>query len=92
MAKLSDEEITVKLAELDGWTREGETIVKSYDRGDFTGSVEFVDSIVEPAEGMNHHPDLSISWNEVEVAISTHSVGGLTANDFALARAIDALP
>lgn len=92
MAKLSDEEITEKLAELDGWTREGEAIVKSYDRGDFTGSVKFVDSIVEPAEGMNHHPDLSISWNEVKVAISTHSLGGLTANDFALARAIDALP
>ena len=92
MAKLSDEEITEKLAELDGWTREGEAIVKSYDRGDFTGSVKFVESIVEPAEGMNHHPDLSISWNEVKVAISTHSEGGLTANDFALARAIDGLP
>ena len=91
MAKLSDDEITEKLAELDGWTREGEAIVKSYDRGDFTGSVKFVESIVEPAEGMNHHPDLSISWNEVKVAISTHSEGGLTANDFALAKAIDAL-
>ena len=92
MAKLSDEEISEKLAELDGWTREGEAIVKSYDRGDFTGSVKFVESIVEPAEGMNHHPDLSISWNEVKVDISTHSEGGLTANDFALARAIDDLP
>jgi 4a-hydroxytetrahydrobiopterin dehydratase len=92
MAKLSDEEITENLAELDGWTREGEAIAKSYDRGDFTGSVKFVESIVEPAEGMNHHPDLSISWNEVKVAISTHSEGGLTANDFALARAIDDLP
>ena len=92
MAKLSDDEITEKLAELDGWTREGEAIVKSFDRGDFTGSVKFVESIVEPAEGMNHHPDLSISWNEVKVAISTHSEGGLTANDFVLAQAIDALP
>ncbi len=91
MAKLSDDEITEKLTELDGWTREGEAIVKSYDRGDFTGSVKFVESIVEPAEGMNHHPDLSISWNEVKVVISTHSEGGLTANDFELAGKIDAL-
>ena len=89
MAKLSDEEISEKLAELDGWTREGEAIVKSYDRGDFTGSVKFVESIVEPAEGMNHHPDLEISWNKVTVTLSTHSEGGLTANDFELAGRID---
>ncbi len=75
MAKLSDDEITEKLAELDGWTREGEAIVKSYDRGDFIGSVKFVESIVEPAEEMNHHPDLSISWSEVKVAI-THPLRG----------------
>ena len=41
--------------------------------------------MVEPAEEMNHHPDLSISWSEVKVTLSTHSEGGLTANDFELA-------
>ena len=50
MAKLSDEEISEKLAELDGWTREGEAIVKSYDRGDFTGSVNRVGDIRKMAE------------------------------------------
>ena len=91
MATLSDEEIGERLGALEGWERDGEAISKSFDRGDFKGSVEFVDSIVEPAEEMNHHPDLAISWSEVKVTITTHSEGGLTANDFELAKRIDAL-
>jgi len=71
--------------------RNGESIVKSFDRGDFVGSVKFVDSLVEPAEEMNHHPDIAISWSQVEVAISTHAEGGLTENDFELAKKVDAL-
>jgi 4a-hydroxytetrahydrobiopterin dehydratase len=91
MALLDDEEIQARLGELDGWERTGDAIVKAFDRGDFVGSVKFVDSLVEPAEEMGHHPDLAISWSEVKVTISTHSEGGLTANDFELAKRIDAL-
>jgi 4a-hydroxytetrahydrobiopterin dehydratase len=89
MALLSDSEIEQRLADLSGWEQEGEAIVKEFDRGDFVGSVRFVESIVNPAEAMNHHPDLEISWNKVRVSISTHSEGGLTANDFELAAKID---
>ena len=91
MALLSDEEIKERLKGLDGWRQRGEYIVKSFDRGDFVGSVKFVDSLVEPAEAMGHHPDLEISWDKVKVSLSTHSEGGLTANDFELAKRIDAL-
>ena len=91
MALLSDAEVEEKLAGLSGWTRSGEAIVKSFKRGDFVGSVGFVSSLVEPAEAMNHHPDLAISWDTVTVTISTHSEGGLTAADFELAAKIDAL-
>jgi 4a-hydroxytetrahydrobiopterin dehydratase len=91
MALLSDDDIKERLKELDGWRQRGEYIVKSFDRGDFVGSVKFVDSLVEPAEEMNHHPDIAISWSQVEVAISTHAEGGLTENDFELARKVDAL-
>jgi 4a-hydroxytetrahydrobiopterin dehydratase len=91
MALLSDGEIEAKLAGLRGWERSGEAIVKQFERGDFVGSVKFVDSLVEPAEEMNHHPDLEISWDKVKVTISTHSEGGLTAADFELAAKIDAL-
>jgi 4a-hydroxytetrahydrobiopterin dehydratase len=92
MALLGDNEIDAKLAELDGWERRGESIVKVFDRGDFVGSVRFVDSLVAPAEGMGHHPDLEITWGTVTVTISTHSEGGITAADFELATQIDALP
>ncbi len=91
MTLLSDSEIEAKLAELDGWERSGEAIAKTFERGDFVGSVRFVESLVEPAEEMSHHPDLEISWDKVTVTISTHSEGGLTANDFELAGKIDAL-
>jgi 4a-hydroxytetrahydrobiopterin dehydratase len=91
MALLSDAEIQERLAALPGWERNGEAIEKSFRRGDFVGSVEFVRSLVEPAEAMNHHPDLTISWDTVTVTLSTHSEGGLTADDFELAEKIDAL-
>ena len=91
MGLLDDAEIDSRLAELGGWSRAGAAIEKTFERGDFVGSVKFVDSLVEPAEAMGHHPDLEISWNEVKVSLSTHSEGGLTANDFELAAKIEAL-
>jgi 4a-hydroxytetrahydrobiopterin dehydratase len=91
MATLGDEQVEEKLAELDGWQLDGDAITKTFDRGDFVGSVRFVDAMVPPAEEMNHHPDVAISWSEVKVTLSTHSEGGLTENDFALAAKIDEL-
>lgn len=91
MAKLGEDQIGERLRELEGWEREGDAIAKSFDRGDFAGSVKFVDSLVAPAEELDHHPDLAISWSEVTVTLSTHSEGGLTAADFELAARIDAL-
>jgi 4a-hydroxytetrahydrobiopterin dehydratase len=91
MGLLSDREIEAKLAALEGWERRGDAIAKAFDRGDFVGSVRFVDLLVAPAEEMNHHPDLEISWATVTVTISTHSEGGLTAADFELATKIDAV-
>lgn len=91
MALLEDSEIEAELGELDGWARDGDAITKTFERGDFVGSVKFVDSVVEPAESMNHHPDLEISWDKVKVTITNHAEGGLTANDFELAGKIDAL-
>jgi 4a-hydroxytetrahydrobiopterin dehydratase len=91
MAPLGDSEIEARLAEHPGWEREGASIRKSFKRGDFVGSVNFVQSLVGPAEAMNHHPDLEISWDTVTVSLCTHSDGGVTAADFELAAKIDAL-
>ena len=91
MALLDDSEIEARLAEMPGWERAGGEIVRRFERGDFVGSVRFVESLVGPAEEIGHHPDLEISWDTVTVRISTHSEGGLTAADFELASRIDAL-
>jgi 4a-hydroxytetrahydrobiopterin dehydratase len=91
MALLTPDEIENHLAELDDWRVEDGAIVKEVKRGDFAGSVELVDEILPVAEGMNHHPDLAISWDTVTITIVTHSEGGLTDADFRLAAQIDKL-
>jgi len=91
MTTLDEGQIEEGLGGLEGWARDGEAITKTYEKGDFVGSVKFVDAIVEPAEEMGHHPDLEISWDKVKVTITSHSEGGLTANDFELAKRLDAL-
>lgn len=91
MALLNNEQIDDRLADLDGWSRDGDTITKQFKRGDFVGAVELVKAVVEPAEEMGHHPDLEISWETVTVSITSHSEGGLTADDFELASRIDQL-
>ena len=88
---LSDDEIQNRLGGLEGWGREGDKITKTFDHGDFVGSVEFVRRLTAPAEEMNHHPDLEISWSEVKVSITNHAAGGLTEADFELASKIDEL-
>ncbi len=91
MAPLSNDEIEQRLADLDGWERDGDAITRAFKLDDFKGSVDFVNRLTPKAEEMNHHPDLAISWDTVTVTLSTHSEGGLTANDFELARQIDAV-
>ena len=89
MAVLSDDEIGRRLEEAEGWERDGDSLRKQFDRGDFKGSVAFVNAITPAAEEMNHHPDIEISWSKVTVRLSTHSEGGITANDFEIAGRID---
>jgi 4a-hydroxytetrahydrobiopterin dehydratase len=91
MALLSETEIEERIGALDGWSRDGDSITKTFENGDFVGSVKFVDKLVEPAEGMGHHPDLELSWDKVTVKITNHAEGGLTENDFELAKKVDAL-
>lgn len=91
MALLEQDEIERRLGELDGWSQQGDAIVKELRCGDFSGSVDLVNRIAPVANEMNHHPDLAISWDTVTVTLATHSEGGLTAADFELAAKVDAL-
>jgi 4a-hydroxytetrahydrobiopterin dehydratase len=88
---LPDDAVARELATLPCWARDGDEIVRSFDRGNFNGSIAFVDAIATAANAADHHPDLAISWNMVTVRLSSHDAKGLTERDFALARTIDAL-
>jgi len=89
MALLTQDEITSRLAELDGWALEGNAITKQFTFAGFPEAVAFVQRLVPEAEAADHHPDVTISYRRVRLTYSTHSEGGLTAKDFAGARMAD---
>jgi 4a-hydroxytetrahydrobiopterin dehydratase len=91
MPLLSDEQVTAGLEGGD-WRREGDAIVREWRFADFAGAIAFVERVAEVAEAAHHHPDILVhGWNKVRLTLSTHSEGGITAADFALAERIDAL-
>jgi 4a-hydroxytetrahydrobiopterin dehydratase len=92
MNLLTEPEIIAELATLPAWTRDGDSITTLTQRADFKDAMLYVGAVAYLAESANHHPDITIKWNKVTLTLSTHSAGGLTANDFALARQISALP
>jgi 4a-hydroxytetrahydrobiopterin dehydratase len=91
MELLTEDEITAKLSDLPGWEHAGSSISLTSTRGDFRDAILFVGAVAYLAEAANHHPDLLIQWNKVTLTLSTHSAGGLTAADFALAAKISGL-
>ncbi|MBW3553757.1 MAG: 4a-hydroxytetrahydrobiopterin dehydratase [Gemmatimonadetes bacterium] len=90
MALLDDAEIRAGLDALEGWTREGDVIRKTYTLDSFAEAIAFVNRIAGLAERADHHPDIDIRYDRVGCALSTHSQGGLTRKDLDLARQIDA--
>jgi 4a-hydroxytetrahydrobiopterin dehydratase len=89
MTKLTDDEVQQGLAGLAGWERQGDEIVKEYHFDGFGDAIAFVVGLAFRAEKANHHPDLDVRYNRVRVALSTHSDGGITAKDLALAAEAD---
>jgi 4a-hydroxytetrahydrobiopterin dehydratase len=91
MALLSDAQIEQHLEGTE-WRREGAEITRELKFADFASAIAFVNAVAEAAEAANHHPDILVhGWNKVRLTLSTHSDGGLTDADFALAAQIDAL-
>lgn len=87
--KLSEEEITLHLAKLPGWTRKDDALSKTYKFKDFSHALGFVNQIAEAAEAADHHPDILIRYNRVTLTLTTHDSGGLTLNDVSLATVSD---
>ncbi len=92
-ATLTTAEIGAALEDLGGWTLEdgGKAIVKTFRFGDFITAFGFMSAAALTAEKMDHHPEWSNVYSRVEVRLTTHDSGGVTALDMALAAAMDKL-
>lgn len=89
MAALSKVEIQQKLKGMAHWSHAGKAIHKKFTLKAFLPAINFVNKIAEAAEKAGHHPDITINYNVVGISLSTHSEGGVTDKDFALAKEID---
>lgn len=89
MALLDAAELDAALAAAPHWTLEGASIARSVTAASFLDGIDLVAAVARIAEEADHHPDIDIRWRTVTFTLSTHSAGGLTAQDFDLARAID---
>ena len=86
---LTDDEVARALEDLPGWKREGHELYKWFRFQGFPEAVGFLQRLVEPAERMNHHPDVENHHGRVRIGLHTWSVGAITAKDVALAREIE---
>ena len=85
----SESQIDERLGALPGWRYEDKAIRRVYETDGWPITLMLVNAIGFAAEAADHHPDLSVSYRRVGVALSTHSAGGITAKDFDLARKFD---
>ena len=91
MPPLTQTEIEKKLQATKGWLQVGNTLHRKFTLKTFPAAIEFVNRIARTAEKAGHHPDIDIRYNVVGIGLSTHSAGGITEKDFALAQQIDDL-
>jgi 4a-hydroxytetrahydrobiopterin dehydratase len=88
-SKLSDVEIHRALSALTGWSRRGDTLVKTFTFQRFADGIAFVNRVARIADEMDHHPDIDIRYTKVTMSLSTHDAGGVTKTDFKLAERIE---
>jgi 4a-hydroxytetrahydrobiopterin dehydratase len=86
---LGPDDLAAALAGLPDWQGDPASLRRTVTAPDFPTAIRLVDAVAEDAEGMDHHPDMDIRWRDVTFVLSTHSAGGVTANDTELARRID---
>jgi 4a-hydroxytetrahydrobiopterin dehydratase len=90
-SRLSPEDVTAALNDLPLWSGGTDGIERTIRLPSFRAAVEAIGLIADVAEEMDHHPDIDLRWTKIRVAVVTHSAGGLTELDLALARRVDAL-
>jgi 4a-hydroxytetrahydrobiopterin dehydratase len=88
--QLNPEEITNAVKKLGvGWRLDQGSLAKDFELPSFREAINFVVNLAERAEEMNHHPEISIRFNHVQIALMTHTVAALTDLDFAFAERVD---
>lgn len=85
-------ELTTALASVPDWRSDGTRIAREFRFPDFEATMTFVNAVADIARRQDHHPDLEVGYARVLVTYTSHDVGGLSARDFAAARAVDSLP
>lgn len=89
---LSQKEIEERLAELPGWSLDGDRLTRSYRLGSHFAATAMVVHIAQVQDKLDHHSDLTLGYNTVSLSVNTHSVGGaVTEMDFKLAQKVEAL-
>lgn len=93
IAELTDEQRTIALGDLPGWSlaREGKAIERKFQFADFGEAFAFMTRVALLAEKADHHPEWFNVYNRVEITLTTHDAGGLSERDVKMAKAIDAL-
>jgi 4a-hydroxytetrahydrobiopterin dehydratase len=88
---MTETEITERMKELEGWSRDDNMIVKTYRFANYHETMAFVNASAWISHRTDHHPDLTVGYNQCTVAYTTHSASGLTRKDFDCAAKVDAL-
>jgi 4a-hydroxytetrahydrobiopterin dehydratase len=89
--KFSTSEVEAHLADLPGWSRQGDAITRQFTFTGFPDAVAFITRLAFDAEAADHHPDLQLNYRKVTVTWSTHVDGGVTEKDFDGARKADTI-
>ena len=89
--RLNHSQIVTQLTRLPRWNRRGKRISRTFVFDDFMQGIRFLNQVARLAEGMNHHPDISIRYNKIGLSLTTHDEGGLTIKDFKLAQKFNRL-
>ncbi|MGP4011237.1 4a-hydroxytetrahydrobiopterin dehydratase [Streptomyces sp. 4N124] len=88
---LSQKEIEERLAELPGWSLDGDRIARSYRLRSHLAATAMVVHIAQVQEELDHHSDLTLGYNTLSLSVNTHTVGAVTERDFKLARRVEEL-
>lgn len=88
---LSPARIDAGLAQLPGWEHRDGVICKTFSFGSYAETIAFVNAVADIAQREDHHPDMLVGYDKCRVAYHTHSVGGISENDFICAAKIEAL-